>query len=272
MNRYDWHAPEPTNESCNATVHVKFEHDIDQLQAQIRRLQGQVGVHDLDPIVLEELQMSVMDDDEEIEFIPTLPNPIVKIEPNDFDYGETNDSENGMNDTENAATSNDNNMTTASNSDGIQTQSTTQNGSIDRPNIQNAMIPVQSIFDSVAGYINFTVDVIRCIFPMFGHILLTLCFHIHLKEKFDRHFASADVTIQNSIWTLLDFYNNNQAASGAGELHDLKYIDLLLKGILGWEIMAEMDLDPDFEDPKLILAKGIFNLFHEIDHSVRYAV
>lgn len=64
------------------------------------------------------------------------------------------------------------------------------------------------------------------------------------------------MTIANTIWTLLDFYNSTQKTKGTGELYDLKYVDLLLKGILGYEVMAEMDVNPDFSDPKLILAKG----------------
>lgn len=83
-------------------------------------------------------------------------------------------------------------------------------------------------------------------------------FSIHFKEKFDRYFPSADATIPNSVWILLDFYNGQQQMTGAGELIDLKYVDLLLKGLLGHEIMAEMDLEPDFNDPKLLLAKGIY--------------
>lgn len=199
-----------------------------------------------------------MDDDDEIDFIPTMPNPIVKEEPSDnFDFGETDE----MSDCGNEiydATSNDINMTTAQNT----SENNIENESVDEQNTQNPM-QIQSIYNNVAGYVHFTVDVIVLIFCLSSDTFhWALCFYIHLQDKFDRYFATADVTIPNSIWILLDFYNSNQTSTGAGELHDLKYVDLLLKGILGWEIMSEMDTDPDFEDPKLILAKGIFNLIN----------
>lgn len=176
LDRYDWHAPEPTNESCNATVHVKFEQQIDQLQAQIQQLRGQVGVHDLDPIVLEDLQMSVMDDDDEIDFIPTMPNPIVKEEPSDnFDFGETDE----MSDCGNEiydATSNDINMTTAQNT----SENNIENESVDEQNTQNPM-QIQSIYNNVAGYVHFTVDVIVLIFCFSSDTFhWALCFYIHL--------------------------------------------------------------------------------------------
>lgn len=63
------------------------------------------------------------------------------------------------------------------------------------------------------------------------------------------------MTIKNSIWSLCSFYNDKQK-QGNGALFDMKYVDLLLKGILGYDVMANMDLEPDFDDPKLKLAKG----------------
>lgn len=65
------------------------------------------------------------------------------------------------------------------------------------------------------------------------------------------------------------FYNEQQHVRNDGEIFDLKFVNLLLKGIFGFGKMAEMDPEePDFDDPKMILAKGkgvhqFFGLKHE---------
>lgn len=63
--RYDWHAQEPPEESCNQTVHVKLEKEVDRLQLQVQKLQGQLGINNLDPIVLDDLQMEILDEDDD---------------------------------------------------------------------------------------------------------------------------------------------------------------------------------------------------------------
>lgn len=65
--RYDWHAREPDEETCNQIVHVKLEREVGRLQQKIAHLEGQMAVADLDPDELEDLQESVMDVDDEIE-------------------------------------------------------------------------------------------------------------------------------------------------------------------------------------------------------------
>lgn len=48
--RYDWHAPEPNEESCNQIVHVKLEKEVTNLKNQVVELQNQLmGVANLDP-------------------------------------------------------------------------------------------------------------------------------------------------------------------------------------------------------------------------------
>lgn len=82
-----------------------------------------------------------------------------------------------------------------------------------------------------------------------------VCFFI-LQEKFDRFFPSADVTIPNSIYSLLEYYNNKERTDDNGIFYDLKFINLLLKGIFGYCAMAEMESPLDYQNPKMILAKG----------------
>lgn len=55
----------------------------------------------------------------------------------------------------------------------------------------------------------------------------------------------------------MGFYNEQQHNRNNGEIFDLKFVNLLLKGIFGFAVMSEMDAEePDFDDPKMILAKG----------------
>lgn len=65
--RYDWNPPEPPEESCNRTVHVKMEKQIDDLQSKLERLQRQACVNDIDPVVLDDLQQAVLEDNDDDE-------------------------------------------------------------------------------------------------------------------------------------------------------------------------------------------------------------
>lgn len=65
----------------------------------------------------------------------------------------------------------------------------------------------------------------------------------------------ANVTIQNATYSLLEYYHSMEENRGNGILFDLKYIQLLLKGIFGVAGMVEMD-EIDLNDPKVQLAQG----------------
>lgn len=56
LARYDWHAPDPDEETCNQTVHVKLEHEVGRLQNRIAHLENQMVVANLDPNELRDLQ------------------------------------------------------------------------------------------------------------------------------------------------------------------------------------------------------------------------
>lgn len=78
-----------------------------------------------------------------------------------------------------------------------------------------------------------------------------------IKGKGDIHFPSADASISGAIYNLMAFYNEQQHRRNDGVLFDLKFVNLLLKGIFGFSSMSEMDPEePDFDDPKMMLAKG----------------
>lgn len=53
---------------------------------------------------------------------------------------------------------------------------------------------------------------------------------------------------------LLEYYNDVQTLRGIGEVFDLKFIHIMLKGFLGVEKMSEI-VDVDYNDPVIVLAK-----------------
>lgn len=59
---------------------------------------------------------------------------------------------------------------------------------------------------------------------------------------------------------LLEYYNDVQTLRGIGEVFDLKYVHLMIKGLLGVEKMSELD-EVDYNDPVLVLAKRKSYLF-----------
>lgn len=111
------------------------------------------------------------DDDNDDDFVLTVPKAIeVKVEPNNNsidelngDFGELNHSAEGMNET----TSNGNNTISISNrnhTDNIN-ENHSCNGTSDN---QHSAHSIRSIYDNVAGYLNFTVDV-NIYFAVFQH-------------------------------------------------------------------------------------------------------
>lgn len=77
LARYDWHARDPDEETCNQTVHIKFENEVGRLQNRIAHLENQMITADLDPNELRDLQEMVLDDDDdEIQFDCVMPEPI----------------------------------------------------------------------------------------------------------------------------------------------------------------------------------------------------
>lgn len=63
--------------------------------------------------------------------------------------------------------------------------------------------------------------------------------------------------MSNSIYGLLEFYTSSRKVRGDGELFDLKYVQLLMKGIFGFFEMAEVDAEIiDWTEPKMQLVKG----------------
>lgn len=59
---------------------------------------------------------------------------------------------------------------------------------------------------------------------------------------------------------LLEYYNDVQTLRGIGEVFDLKYVHLMIKGLMGVEKMSELD-EVDYNDPVLVLAKRKSYLF-----------
>lgn len=188
LARYDWHAQEPPEESCNQTVHVKLEREVDSLQQEVRRLQGQIGINDLEPNVLEDLQMTVLDDEEDEDEVydfswapdVPIPKPDIKQEPlhdadDSFDFVYEQQSENE--EEQNVSVQNMNvSASSTSNTDGQENynqagpsttaqaakSTTPQAATSTTPKAATSTTTVTSIFNNVAGFINFTTNV--CIF------------------------------------------------------------------------------------------------------------
>lgn len=57
---------------------------------------------------------------------------------------------------------------------------------------------------------------------------------------------------------MLEYYNGLQGQRGDGKLFDLKFMNIVLKGVFGTAALSEMTGDIDFNDPKMIFAKGDF--------------
>lgn len=84
LQKYNWNAPEPDDATCNATVHVKLEFEVERLTNEVRRLQNQMAVEDLDHDELEDIQRIMLDSDDEDAVELLIPAPIkIKTEPID---------------------------------------------------------------------------------------------------------------------------------------------------------------------------------------------
>lgn len=194
LTRYDWHAPDPDEQTCNQTVHVKLEQEVERLQETVERLQAQMAVADLDEGELHDLQETVMDVDDEIEIAgnvdgdnePTVRQKDNSIEEIDSSLRYDSDSYSELSNVngdnfENPQPStsgvsslaiNANSSTLTSLSHGTTAQPINNESSLAADNIDSFVSgshstsmsqlssgPMQSIFDIVAGYINFNLDV-----------------------------------------------------------------------------------------------------------------
>lgn len=194
LTRYDWHAPEPDELTCYQTVHVKLEQEVHRLQQKVAHLEGQMAVADLDPNDLQDLQETIMDVDDEIEM--ALPDQV--NEDNDLDMDGANGSEHfslneqsvtniGNSITDEINNSHDNNsinvngcvdnstpnvqsLTNIDNSVAAAINNSHGNNSVNANGCDDNSISneqslvaaddnVSSIFDSVAGYTHFDLDV-----------------------------------------------------------------------------------------------------------------
>lgn len=171
LTRYDWHAPDPSEETCNQIVHVKLERQVGLLQAKIAQLEGQMAVAILDPHELVDLQETLMDVDDEI----SIHNGDF-IGDNGVD-GSTNGSVYGDGLINDEHLDSSRNFTTDNNSiggDNLPNEESSEDGgipdSVVSTTTENAA-PVNQ-FDSVAGYMIFTLDV--CIVPYEKKMRLTL--------------------------------------------------------------------------------------------------
>lgn len=167
--KYDWMPPNHFADEnvCNRIAHVKLENEVERLHAENQRiLNERIGVIDLDPNELEDLQEIVLND--EIEFVSVMPLPIrFKEEPTYDDAIEQIPNNNephtdDIND-ETREVMNSNVLMNETNGENgvnldflldIDTGSSTANGNQ----------ACQSIHDPVAGFINVVVDVIHSIF------------------------------------------------------------------------------------------------------------
>lgn len=83
LARYDWNAPAPIP-SERVAVNVKLEEENTQLKETIMHLQNQIGAEDLTMDEMQDIQETLMDDDDGLEWAErTLPMPIghIKSEP-----------------------------------------------------------------------------------------------------------------------------------------------------------------------------------------------
>lgn len=88
LQKYNWNAPEPDDATCNATVHVKLEFEVERLTNEVHRLQNQMSVDNLDHDELEEIQRIILESDDEDVVELLMPIPKIKteqVEEEDFD-------------------------------------------------------------------------------------------------------------------------------------------------------------------------------------------
>lgn len=81
MARYDWNAPTPTPvPSEQLAANVKLEKENVQLKETIVHLQNRIGAEDLTVDEMQDIQETLMDDDDGLEWLQnTLPMPIGRI-------------------------------------------------------------------------------------------------------------------------------------------------------------------------------------------------
>lgn len=163
IQKYNWNPPRTDERTCNETVHVKLEQEVERLRNEIHLLQNQMGVDDMDQDEIEDVQRILLDsDDEDVDLVLDMPAPIsVKQENhttyNDdgIDFGSTNiDNEQHDETSTQSQASQQVNDNASTSTDGTTTGSAVVSSS------QNTgAMPVNSIFDPVAGYINVVTNV-----------------------------------------------------------------------------------------------------------------
>lgn len=87
MQQYNWNAPEPDEATCNQTVHVKLESEVERLTSEVRRLKDQMAIDDLEHDELEDIQRIMLESDDDEDYadimvpVPMISN--IKTEPDD---------------------------------------------------------------------------------------------------------------------------------------------------------------------------------------------
>lgn len=168
--KYDWMPPNHFADEnvCNRIAHVKLENEVERLHVENQRiLNERIGVIDLDPNELEDLQEIVLND--EIEFISVMPLPIrFKEEPMNDDAGIENipnNNEPHTDDINDETRESMNSNTLMNESNGVNEVNSESLLDIDTvSSTANGDRACQSILDPVAGFINVVVDVIHSIF------------------------------------------------------------------------------------------------------------
>lgn len=88
MLQYNWNAPEPDAATCNQTVYVKLESEVERLTNEVHRLKNRMGIDDFNHDELEDIQRIMLESDDEDDAELLMPVPIganFKTEPdNDF--------------------------------------------------------------------------------------------------------------------------------------------------------------------------------------------
>lgn len=83
-----------------------------------------------------------------------------------------------------------------------------------------------------------------------------MTFLLFFQDEKDRHFPYANVTMKQSVYSLLEFYNDLQIGCNDGSFYDQKFVKILLCGILGVRGLAGVDLESENKISEIDLALG----------------
>lgn len=273
LSRYNWHAPTPTpTPDEHLLVKVKLEDENTQLKETIVHLQNRIGAEDLTVDEMQDIQETLMDDDDGLEWLQNpLPRPIgsIKTEPvanDEFEVSSMDDfvqaEDNGISPNTSQKCDDSSFEPIANTSNAIAStsnghQNTFVDSSVDTTTSNG--IP----HNIVTGSIELVLDVRKVDMPSvyisfdkkshYNVIIINDCSQANLG----RFFPCANATMPAVTYGLLEYYNDVQILRGIGEVFDLKYIHITLKGFFGIEKMSEM-VEIDFNDPVLLLAKRKF--------------